>query len=230
MAPTEETTTTDGANVAAPPPPPTPEESERAGRTADVRRAHGPDVEPVHTEACRLLPNRNHLLDVLPRQGIVAELGVADGDFSHEILTRMKPRELHLIDVWQSTRYAGGLANVEERFRREIVSRRVVIRRGYSQDVLAEYPDMTFDFIYIDTSHAYDHTLTELRVAEAKVNATGLIGGHDFSPGNVVTPVVYGVIQAVNLFCRERNWRYKYLTVDTGGSFSFCLERIPARR
>ncbi len=51
-----------------------------------------------HIQNMRVLVNRDALLDVLPKHSIVAELGVAQGDFSAKILSVTKPKELYLID------------------------------------------------------------------------------------------------------------------------------------
>src|SRR3954447_5134945 len=91
----------------------------------------------------------------------------------------------------------------------------------------AALPDCYFDWIYIDTSHTFDLTLQELRLSARKLKATGYLAGHDFSVGNVVLPVVYGVIGACHTFCREAGRRYRWLTVEGDGAFSFCLERMP---
>jgi len=44
-------------------------------------------------------PREDFLLQ-LPKGGTVAEIGVASGDFSDQILDRSSPEKLHLIDPW----------------------------------------------------------------------------------------------------------------------------------
>ena len=207
-------------------PSPSPQEQALAQRRAEAERIRGPDLLPKHTEGCRVLPNRAALLDALPKGGVVAEVGVADGKFSEQILRRMQPARLHLVDAWDSERFGPGHDRVRERFAAEIARGQVAIHRGYSTDVLPRFDDATFDFIYIDTTHMYDLTLAELALAAAKVKPDGCIGGHDFTVGNPILPLMYGVIQAVNRFCRESDWRYRYLTLETHAHFSFCLEKI----
>jgi hypothetical protein len=182
----------------------------------------------VHVSACRLVADRNAMLDLLPKHGVVAEVGVASGDFSAEILSRTQPQTLVLIDAWDAARYESGLSAVTAKFADRLASGQVEISKGYSTDRLKLYPDSHFDWVYIDTDHSFRTTMSELELAAAKVRPDGFICGHDFSTGNVVKPVVYGVIQACAKFCVERGWRYKYLSLDTFGYFSFCLERLPA--
>lgn len=202
-------------------------EQARAKRQAEVDRIRGKPVDLVHTETCRVLPTRNDILDALPKQGVVAEVGVAFGDFSGEIMDRLAPRKLHLLDAWEGDRYGEGLKVVEEKFEIQIRNAAVELNRGSSLEILSKFPDSYFDFIYIDTTHAYDLTLAELNISQIKVKPTGFIGGHDFCSGNIVAPNVYGVIQAASLFCYERRWRYKYISIDPDTYFSFCLEKIP---
>jgi len=201
-------------------------DSAQAKRQAEVDRIRGVALGRVHTEACRVLPTRDDLLDVLPKGGVAVEVGVASGGFSEEILKRLRPDKLYLVDAWKDERFAGGLSEVQERFANQIQVGLVELRRGFSTEVLGTFPDEYFDFIYLDTTHAYDLTIQELEISARKSKRSGLIAGHDFCAGNVVTPHVYGVIQATGTFCRQKNWRYKYLSIDPDTYFSFCLERV----
>jgi predicted O-methyltransferase YrrM len=180
-----------------------------------------------HVAACRLVTDRAAMLRLLPQGAVVAELGVASGRFSAQILARTKPATLVLVDLWDSNRYDDGLRVVREKFADQIADGTIEIRRGYSTEQLAQFPDGHFDWVYIDTDHSYRTTIAELELAAAKVRPGGLICGHDFTAGNAVAPVVYGVIQACGKFCADHGWRYKYLSFETSGLFSFCLEKIP---
>jgi len=195
-------------------------------RAIEEKRIRGENLDPAHTLGCTVLPTREHLLDVLPKGGIAAELGVAYGDFSEQILARMQPRELYLLDLWEGERYAPGYDAVTTKLAEPLARGQVIIKRGYSTKMLETFEDGFFDFIYIDTTHAYDLTLQELRLSSRKIKPNGLIAGHDFSAGNIVTPVIYGVIQACNRFCRENHWKYRYLTLESTSYFSFCLEKM----
>ena len=45
--------------------------------------------------------SRVDLLQFLPKGGVVAEIGVAEGGFSKKILNATSPQTLHLIDPWE---------------------------------------------------------------------------------------------------------------------------------
>lgn len=183
------------------------------------------DLQSFHTEGTKVLPNRLALLEQLPQQAVVAEIGVADGDFSSEILKRCHPARLHLIDLWQSDRYRDGKHKVELRFKSEINSGQVVLNRGFSTSALKIFADNTFDWVYIDTDHTYLTTAQELLLAERIVKPGGQILGHDFCTASAGRGVVYGVVQAVNEFCVKRTWCFDYIALDPSGHFSFCLSR-----
>ena len=179
---------------------------------------------PAHLlSECRVLPSREALLAVLPKNGVTAEIGVADGDFSAQILKINTPRTLYLVDPWPEGRYGSGFDKVRARFVQEIVSGAVKIERGLSTEVLPKLPPL--DWLYIDTDHTYTTTREELRLSEALIKPNGFIAGHDFVPGNPYKGYPYGVVQAVCEFCVERNWSFAYLTLAPRGHLSFCLKR-----
>jgi hypothetical protein len=184
------------------------------------------DLQRRHTDAGRLLPSREALLDAIPKCGIVAEVGVARGNFAAQILSRCGVRRLHLIDAWSGERYASDFDLVRTRFAGELAIGLAEINRGLSETVLASFTDSYFDWVYIDSDHGYATTLSELSICRHKVRPGGRIAGHDFCLGNVTKPLRYGVIQAVNDFCIEHDWGYDYLTIESHGHFSFCIHAL----
>jgi len=57
----------------------------------------------------------------VPSKGIVAEVGVDEGNFSKEILSITKPKMLYLIDAWGSKRVGDDKFNkVQNRFAAEV--------------------------------------------------------------------------------------------------------------
>ncbi|MBK9175525.1 MAG: class I SAM-dependent methyltransferase [Flavobacteriales bacterium] len=172
--------------------------------------------------------NRAAFLDMLPKGGIVAEAGVDRGDFSARILAITKPKKLHLIDIWGSKRYHGGLQqSVRQRFASEIASGLAQIDLGWSTAVLEQFPDGYFDWIYIDTDHGYKVTAAELAIARTKVKPSGIIAGHDYVTGNWDGGVRYGVVEAVHEFCVKHDWELVLLTHETDRHLSFAIRHRP---
>jgi len=184
-------------------------------------------LKDIHIESCEMLTDRNELLRRLPKSGIAAELGVANGDFTESILTNNQPKCLHLIDVWHSKRYNDSLMhNVESKFSEQIINKTIQIQRMFSQDAVSHFEDNYFDWIYIDTTHSYEQTKLELELYSLKLKKGGILAGHDYMMGNWVDGYRYGVMEAVHEFCLEHGYRYKYLTMDLSENQSFAIEKI----
>lgn len=183
-------------------------------------------LSPIHLDGATLVESRLSMLDKLPKGMRALEIGVAEGGFSAEIWKRLAPSHLTLVDPWEGDRYSPGYQMVNQRFAEQIKSGSVSPIKSLSVDYLKGCAGGSFDFIYIDTNHTYGTTIQELRLANCVVASGGFIAGHDYTVGNVVGPMVYGVIQAVNQFCVESNYRFKYLTVEPAGWNSFCLVKI----
>lgn len=145
---------------------------------------------------------RQFLLDMLPRHSVGAEIGVLSGNFSKQILDSVAPRQLHLIDPWEhqtssvykNAWYGGNakggqaemderLAGVMTRFKRRIRSGRVQIHRGYSSEILEQFPDHFFDWVYIDGNHLYEYVKQDLELSLRKVKLGGYVTGDDYTEG-----------------------------------------------
>jgi hypothetical protein len=186
-----------------------------------------PEIGFKHLQNGRLLATREQLLGLLPQNGVAAELGVDHGDFSRKILEINKPSKIHLVDVWQSERYPEKLFHeVSQKFKSEIEAGKVIINRGLSTDVVSQFSDNYFDWIYIDTAHTYSVTKAELETYLPKMKAGGIIAGHDFIVGEIDVPWKYGVIEAVYEFCEKYQWELIYITMERGISPSFAIRAL----
>jgi len=145
---------------------------------------------------------RQFLLDMLPKQSVGVEIGVHKGDFSEEILNSISPQELHLIDPWEhqtsgiyKSAWYGGAAkggqnemderysSVLKRFDKNIHAKQVKVHRGYSTDILQQFPDQYFDWVYIDGNHLYEYVKKDLELSFQKVKSGGYITGDDYIDG-----------------------------------------------
>jgi hypothetical protein len=151
----------------------------------------------------RLIPRhggRQFVLEMLPKGSIGAEIGVHLGDFSQRILDSVSPRELHLIDPWEYQAsdtyklawYGGGAkggqrelddrhSRVLKRFKQDIRAGRVKVHRGYSTEILSQFPDRSLDWVYIDGNHMYDFVKQDLALSLRKVKPGGFITGDDYT-------------------------------------------------
>jgi len=181
----------------------------------------------LNTKNTRLLATRLDLLHLMPKNGVVAELGVDKGDFSTEILKLTLPKKLHLVDIWHTKRYDSKKKNyVQERFQQEANSGKLAINIGLSTEVADSFEDSYFDWIYIDTDHSYNTTIQELEKYRLKLKKGGIIAGHDFVRGSWKGLVRYGVIEAVYEFCVKYNWEIIFLTSEIDINPSFAIREI----
>jgi tRNA G46 methylase TrmB len=110
-------------------------------REREKQRVRCQSLATKHVSDCVLLPTREQMLDAMPQDGHVAEIGVAFGDFTTEILKRAHPRKLYLVDAWAMDRYSAGLAAIRHRFDKEISEDVIRVVQGYSTVAMSTLPD-----------------------------------------------------------------------------------------
>ncbi|MFA7116561.1 MAG: class I SAM-dependent methyltransferase [Bacteroidales bacterium] len=155
----------------------------------------------------------------IPKGGVGAECGVFKGHFSRILLTRTEPKELHLVDPWyfldaewswspKNKSTVDALRDVLWCFKKEINNKKVIVDVRDDLDLLKDCPDGYFDWVYIDSSHAYDHTVKELVLLKKKVKSSGIICGDDWRPD--IHHRHHGVYKAVNEFISENKYQLIY--------------------
>lgn len=180
-----------------------------------------------HVKNAKILPSRKEMLDLFPKNGVVAELGVDEGTFSEMIMNQTHPSKFHIVDFWGSKRYNQlKRQQVDAKFATQLKDGSVQINLGLSTTVVNDFPDDYFDWIYIDTDHGYKVTHEELEAYKDKVKAVGIIAGHDYIIGNWDGVVRYGVIEAVHEFCLKYDWEIIYLTAELHNNPSFAIRRL----
>jgi hypothetical protein len=173
---------------------------------------------------------REQLLELIPKHGILCELGVFKGKFAWEMARICQPRELHLIDRWdgkaecadvngQHNEVIQDMRLIYEDLLRRIESDEtspMMLHRGRSQAILPIFPDKYFDFGYVDADHSEQACWQDLILLSRKTR--GLIGGHDYCPR------FPGVIKSVDRFCRDYGFEITHLTSE--GCPSYLLGRV----
>lgn len=163
----------------------------------------------------------------MPKNAVVAELGVDQGQFSKQIIESTNPTKLHLVDTWGSGRYnSNKMHQVNSQFAAEMKRGSVEIHHGLSTDLVEQFSNEYFDWIYIDTDHTYETTKKELELYAPKLKSGGIIAGHDYIMGNWYGMFKYGVVEAVNEFCVKNNWEIIYLSTELTIYPSFAISKI----
>lgn len=133
------------------------------------------------------------LKKVIQPAGVGIECGVFKGEFSRALLDHLAPKQLILSDPWylltrewhwgegdRST--IAALCGILRHFEDELVSKRVLLKIDDDLLTLANLPDRSLDWAYIDSSHLYAPTVKELALLRYKVRPQGIIAGHDWQP------------------------------------------------
>jgi hypothetical protein len=177
----------------------------------------------------KIIDTRNDLLDIIGQQSIVCEIGIFKGEFSEIIIEKLKPSEIHLIDIFEGEMCSGNKdgnnivwTNLNDEYNRLKLKYEndstVKLHKGYSFDTLKNFQDEYFDFIYIDGDHSYDGVKIDLQLSYLKTKKGGYICGHDYT-----TQMFEGVVRAVDEFCLEKNLKIDYITKD--GCPTFCIKK-----
>lgn len=175
----------------------------------------------VHLGAARLLPDRDHILPLIPIGSRVAEVGVGFGDFSRKILDVVKPRVFVAVDLFNLHEASGrrgagnrklfGAATHEAfyrwRFKQEIDEGIVQVRRGLSHVMLEQLPDDGLDLIYIDASHAYARVKRDVDAGRRKLRPGGLLAMDDYERSDPFGLSIYGVKHAAHELCLNEGWK-----------------------
>ncbi len=173
--------------------------------------------QPLTTHSFTVLK----LLARLRPAPVGVEVGVAYGDFSLHLLAYCPGLHLHMIDpylaaapgsAWRLSGDPAGncpqhvfddMAATAEWVTGFAADRRTIHRRA-DGEVVHEYPDGAFDFVYIDSDHTHAAVRRTIRDWWPKVAPGGFIGGHDHGNLDFEDPATgrcrWGVIRAVAEF------------------------------
>jgi len=191
-------------------------------------------LQEIHLRHCRMITDRLALLEYLPRDAVVAEIGVLAGDFSEEILRVTQPRLLYLIDSyvaddWPSTnrfKAETHFSFVSTRFAKQIAAGKVIVRKGNSWGEIAKIPDSSLDWAYVDAGHDYESVRNDLEACLSKIKPDGLLVLNDYTLCDFTQGVPYGVIHAANEFCIKHRWELLYLALQQHMFNDVVLRRI----
>lgn len=160
-----------------------------------------------------MIKSRDELSVFLPKDAVVCEVGVAEGNNSWFMVNTWPIKLLYCVDAWQTLdqRGDGSLPQVWhdqnfdkffDRMMPMVDSGKVKVLRGLSVEMAKQVPDESLDLLYLDGDHNYEGVKADLAAWFPKVKPGGVISGHDYM--NVSD---YGVNRAVNEFCEANHYQ-----------------------
>jgi hypothetical protein len=202
--------------------------------------------EHVRDDA-RLFANRRDALRCLPREGRVAEVGVAFGDFSELLLEDLSPTTFHAYDLftWDGSEHIWGRTTgetlrgrthreyFEERFATAISQGTVEVIQGDSRVTLATAPDAFYDVIYLDADHRYEAVVADVAIATTKLAADGYLVFNDYIIYDHFGGSTFGIVPVVNDLCVNQGWEVAYFALELEMYCDIALRRrhaAPERR
>ncbi|WP_336816755.1 class I SAM-dependent methyltransferase [Burkholderia gladioli] len=208
-------------------------------RTVPYTHVNFPALEKKHIEGARLFANRADMVGFLGRLGgVVAELGVAAGDFSQFMLEKLIPKKFVAIDLFDMHKYPmiWGKPSSElfnnmtqiDFFRNRFAKYgdRVIADEGPSYDVLEKYEDASFDLIYVDAGHDYESCKRDAEVSGRKIRRDGLIVFNDYVLYDPFGDGPYGVVQAVNEMVVGGGWRVVGFALEKNMFCDIAIQRV----
>lgn len=182
---------------------------------------------PPHLLAnARVLPDRLSVLPLLPKGGVVVEVGVALGDFSEHLIRECDARRFIAIDTFQlhdqplfwgqpRSHWFGELTHGEfyrKRFEGLIRANKVSVIERDSAAALHALADRSVDILYLDADHRYEWVARELSIIKRKMKPGGTLIMNDYIMADAGGP--YGVVQATNEFMIAENWEMIYFALE----------------
>jgi hypothetical protein len=165
---------------------------------------------------------RSELLDLIPKNCNFLEIGVFVGDFAKEIIEKINPENLYLVDIWLG-KYGSGNKDGKNHYEIEDMqtvylnlyqkykdNHSIHLIRAASVPFLQSCKNNFFDAIYIDADHTEQAVYADISHSYDKIKNGGIIMGHDYH---------HEVKRAVDIFCNKFGQQIKYIADDGCPSF-----------
>lgn len=165
--------------------------------------------------------NRTELAQHFRDQGfkIGAEIGVFKGEYSKELLEIIPELKLYGVDNWgnngttgrgRDDRQKGYLRTLED-LKSYIESGQYIILKKNSMLALADIPNASLDFVFIDAGHDYQSVKDDVTGWTKKVRAGGIVSGHDYYVSKLGQ---VEVIKAVDEYVAEHKIKLNIINWD----------------
>lgn len=184
-----------------------------------------PMLQDCHVKNCRFVESRLKILEYLPKNSVVAEVGTQYGYFAEQIMAIAKPKKLHLLD-YNFDLFKAEISKKQKSLVQEgIENGTVELHEGDSSTNLRSFPEEYFDWIYIDADHAYQGVCKDIQQGYTKVKAAGMMVFNDYTNWSVCEVMPYGVAKAINEFCIANNWELVFFAFQALGYHDVAIRK-----
>jgi len=178
------------------------------------------------------ITSRAHFYKLLDRPELkqaAAEVGVAEGRYSREILS-WGIGKLYLVDLWEEIGGMKGCPSTGQHQQNydsclRIVEQfpgRVILLKGWSWEQAKNVPDNSLGLVHLDAHHYYESAVKDLAAWWPKLLPGGVMSGHDYLAHE------YTVRQAVDEFATARKIEVLVDRPDDPRNASFYFRKPPA--
>jgi hypothetical protein len=199
-----------------------------------------PELEARHVEGARLFANRYDLIRELnlPKNPVIAEIGVALGDFSRFLIDCLRPSQFHAFDIFllhteeviwgrPAAEVLGNKSHLEF-YRNATRDLEIIIHDGPSSETLPEIEDKSLDLSYIDGAHYYDAVVKDAEESVRALKPGGVIIFNDYIAHDAYQRSDYHVIQVANRLIVENDWRVIGLALQRDMFCDIAITRNPS--
>jgi hypothetical protein len=112
----------------------------------------------------------------------------------------------------EETSTVEAFANILMRFEPQIMKGQIIPHVAFDLELIPEFGDSYFDWVYVDTTHKYDQTVAELNALVPKMKSGGVIAGDDWfdEPDHIH----HGVSVAVKEFVEAQGGAFEFVDID----------------
>lgn len=190
----------------------------------------------IHADA-RLYSSRQSMLRCIypwPSSAVIAEIGVAYGDFSRILIDTLQPNTFHAIDTFDLHTYntmwganindtlqgRNHLAYYEEKIPE------AAYHQGSSWRMMElDFDDDSLDFAYLDADHSYEAVSLDLEQLQRVIKPGGHIMFDDYTNWDPIVGEPYGVLRAVNEFLEDQQWPIVGMSLEYNGFHNLLIRK-----
>ncbi len=170
----------------------------------------------------KMFAERTLPLNFIPKGGIIAEIGVALGEFSEKMIEIIKPQLFYAVDIfgdktkgfWGGNQFEDvGMTHKEyycNKFKNLVQNNKMILKQGKSWEAIKEIPDDSLDYAYIDAGHDYSSVKKDIDAIYPKMKSGAILQFNDYTLHEN-----YGIIPAVNEFVVSTNSEVVFYALAT---------------